>query len=211
LCSDSHRSPQTGSKPSDPSCHDREKVQLPQFLPSICRPESPDEASAEDPAAFNAHSPSGTGSGLVQHVFRSPARIQQPIPAERLCGAPPSEKRSTLSRIKLGDRGRHRSCRRHRTPLAAVSVESQGKVQDNRTRRPSWESPRRCRSGRATGSLRPLKRSDLIHASSIYRMTTALSASNTGGHRHVSPSGPTACTPPQPPSSGMEENGQQRI
>jgi hypothetical protein len=33
-------------------------------------------ASAKTAAPFNAHSPSATGSGLVQHVFPLPARIQ---------------------------------------------------------------------------------------------------------------------------------------
>ena len=38
------------------------------------RPELLDDASAEDLAAFNAHSPGG-GSGLARPVFRSPARF----------------------------------------------------------------------------------------------------------------------------------------
>jgi hypothetical protein len=49
---------------------------------------------SKDPAAFNAHSPRDRGSGLVQPVFRSPARISD---AESTrygpCAAPPSEKR----------------------------------------------------------------------------------------------------------------------
>jgi hypothetical protein len=32
-------------------------------------------ARERDPRPFNAHSPDGRGSGLVQHVLRSPARI----------------------------------------------------------------------------------------------------------------------------------------
>ena len=38
--------------------------------------------SANGPATFNAHSPNGMGSGLVQDVFCLPARIQQRSPAE---------------------------------------------------------------------------------------------------------------------------------
>src|SRR6267143_1201709 len=49
--------------------------------------------------AFNAHSPGDGGSGLVQPVFRSPARIPPAESSRRgLCAAPPSEKRYTLSR-----------------------------------------------------------------------------------------------------------------
>src|SRR5215467_15631061 len=53
------------------------------------------------PMAFNTHS-SARGSGLVQHVFRSPARL--PAPAEAhggACAAPPSEKRYSLPAIGL--------------------------------------------------------------------------------------------------------------
>src|SRR5215469_9345688 len=52
------------------------------------------------PMAFNTHS-SARGSGLVQHVFRSPARL--PAPAEAhggACAAPPSEKRYSLSWVR---------------------------------------------------------------------------------------------------------------
>jgi hypothetical protein len=46
------------------------------------------------PAGFNAHSSGGRGSGLVQYVFRPPARIPAAEPVRRgLCAAPPGEKR----------------------------------------------------------------------------------------------------------------------
>src|ERR1700680_3518744 len=44
-------------------------------MPARCAPGCPKGASANDAAAFNTHSPGGGGSGLAQHVFRSPARI----------------------------------------------------------------------------------------------------------------------------------------
>jgi hypothetical protein len=64
------------------------------------RPKDPDGGLAKGPDAFNAHSPGGGGSGLVQPVFRSPARIP-PAESRRRgsCAAPPSEKRYTLSRL----------------------------------------------------------------------------------------------------------------
>jgi len=50
------------------------------------------------PAAFNAHSWLG-GSGLVQHVFRSPARLPLPAATPRAsCAAPLSEKRSSFEK-----------------------------------------------------------------------------------------------------------------
>ena len=62
------------------------------------RPRCPDGAPAKDPAAFNAHSPGGGGSGLVQHVFRSPARIPTAEPPRGgPCAAPPSEKRYSFN------------------------------------------------------------------------------------------------------------------
>src|ERR1700677_2262305 len=62
-------------------------------------PECPDGSPAKGPAPFNAHSRGGGGSGLVQSVFRSPARPPAWVPLrEGSCAAPPSEKRSTLSR-----------------------------------------------------------------------------------------------------------------
>jgi hypothetical protein len=49
---------------------------------------------------FNAHRLGARGNGLVQYVFRSPARIQTVRSSPRgPCAAPPNEKRSSLSRI----------------------------------------------------------------------------------------------------------------
>ena len=45
-------------------------------MPARCASGCPEGASAKDAAAFNTHSPGGGRSGLAQHVFRSPARIQ---------------------------------------------------------------------------------------------------------------------------------------
>jgi hypothetical protein len=44
-------------------------------MPASSPPECPEGASAKDAVVFNTHSPGGGGSGLAQHVFRSPARI----------------------------------------------------------------------------------------------------------------------------------------
>src|SRR5260370_42306785 len=64
-------------------------------------PAMPRCPTSKSPGASNPHSPSDGGSGLVQPVFRSPARIP---PAEStrkgLCAAPPSEKRYTLSLVR---------------------------------------------------------------------------------------------------------------
>src|ERR1700719_2770087 len=57
--------------------------------------------TSKRPGAFNAHNPGDGGSGLVQPVFRSPARTPSAESTRKgLCTAPPSEKRYTLSRIK---------------------------------------------------------------------------------------------------------------
>jgi hypothetical protein len=59
------------------------------------RPDCLDGAPAKDPGAFNTHSPGGGGSGLVQHIFRLPARI----PALEILGEKPvrrAAKRKTL-------------------------------------------------------------------------------------------------------------------
>jgi hypothetical protein len=61
------------------------------------QPRCHDSAPATNPAAYNAHKPAGA-SGLVQHVFHSPARIPVAEPPRGdLCAAPPSEKRYSLS------------------------------------------------------------------------------------------------------------------
>src|SRR5712672_3069821 len=63
-------------------------------------PGCPGAPPANVRGAFNAHSPGDGGSGLVQPVFRSPARIPAAESSRRgLCAAPPSEKRYTLSHI----------------------------------------------------------------------------------------------------------------
>ena len=72
---DGHGRRRTGAKQPNPGCDDRSKARLGRPMPARCPPECPDGASAKDAAAFNAHSPGGGGSGLAQHVFRSPARI----------------------------------------------------------------------------------------------------------------------------------------
>src|SRR5271157_1791829 len=54
------------------------------------RPECPDTASIKDPEAFNAHSSTARGSGLVQSVFSLPARLPTWVPARGgLYAAPP--------------------------------------------------------------------------------------------------------------------------
>src|SRR6267142_2815900 len=61
-------------------------------------PGCPGAPPANVRGTFNAHSPGDGGSGLVQPVFRSPARIPAAESSRRgLCAAPPSEKRYTLS------------------------------------------------------------------------------------------------------------------
>src|ERR1700720_3319234 len=70
-------------------------------------PGCPGAPPANVRGAFNAHSPGDGGTGLVQPVFRSPARIPAAETTRRgLCAAPPSEKRYTLSLARLGDRAR---------------------------------------------------------------------------------------------------------
>ena len=54
-------------------------------------------APPSDPGPLNAHSPGAWGSGLVQHVFRLPARPPAADPSHRAPrAAPPSEKRYSL-------------------------------------------------------------------------------------------------------------------
>src|SRR4051794_14340027 len=60
---------------------------------------------AEQPRAFNANRPGG-GSGLVQPVFRSPARVPAWVSSRgESCAPPPSEKRSSLSCLTLEEGG----------------------------------------------------------------------------------------------------------
>jgi hypothetical protein len=46
------------------------------MAPNPCS-ERPKRRPTRKPAVFNAHSPGGGGSGLVQPVFRSPARAPE--------------------------------------------------------------------------------------------------------------------------------------
>src|SRR6266404_6308789 len=62
----------------------------------------PRRPTSKRPGAFNAHNPGDGGSGLVQPVFRSPARIPSAESTRKgLCAAPPSEKRYTFKRKTL--------------------------------------------------------------------------------------------------------------
>jgi hypothetical protein len=68
--------------------------------PSKPRPECPDVFSTRVPEAFNTHRQDGRGSGLVQDVLRSPARIPAAESRRRgLCAAPANVKRCTFSRV----------------------------------------------------------------------------------------------------------------
>jgi hypothetical protein len=72
---------------------------LPQTWPTgpLSVPNVPVSASSPLPSAFNAHSSDRRGSGLVQHVFRSPARPLFWVTTDvGSCAAPPNEKRCTL-------------------------------------------------------------------------------------------------------------------
>jgi hypothetical protein len=65
--------------------------------PSKPRPECPDVFSTRVPEAFNTHRQDGRGSGLVQDVLRSPARIPAAESRRRgLCAAPANVKRCTF-------------------------------------------------------------------------------------------------------------------
>jgi hypothetical protein len=99
-----HEWAEPGSAWSNPAYADRSKPRLArQSVPIRSSPcalscgKCSDGVPAEDPEPFNAHSPGGRGSGLAQHVFRSPARIPAAESSWRSpCAAPPSEKRCTL-------------------------------------------------------------------------------------------------------------------
>src|ERR1700724_2872808 len=64
-----------GAKRTNHGCDDRSTARLVWQMPARSASGCPEGASAKDAAAFNTHSPGGGGSGLAQHVFRSPARI----------------------------------------------------------------------------------------------------------------------------------------
>src|SRR4051812_1555263 len=69
-------------------------------MPDHCPPGCPDGASTKDAAAFNTHSPGGEGSGLAQHVFRSPARIPATEPSPKSTCAPAKRKTLCITRTK---------------------------------------------------------------------------------------------------------------
>src|SRR5437763_9159767 len=89
-------------------------------------PGCPGAPPANVRGAFNAHSPGDGGSGLVQPVFRSPARIPAAESIRKgLCAAPPSEKRYTLSYIEPTTAARATLQRLYfgrRTPLPASNI-----------------------------------------------------------------------------------------
>src|SRR5208282_2910368 len=66
------------------------------------RPECPDTASIKDPEAFNAHSSTAGGSGLVQSVFSLPARLPTWVPARVWTPVRRAAKLKTLFIAELG-------------------------------------------------------------------------------------------------------------
>jgi hypothetical protein len=93
-----HRRSGARAKQSDPGYADRSKVWLARRMAPDRHPGCPGRPTSKRPGAFNAHNPGDGGSGLVQPVFRSPARIPSAESTRKgLCAAPPSEKRYTLS------------------------------------------------------------------------------------------------------------------
>ena len=88
------------AKQPNPGCDDRSAARLLQPMPTRCPPECPDSASAKGAEAFNPHSPDAGGSGLAQHVLRSPARTPS---KESRTGGPlrRAAKRKTLYVIPL--------------------------------------------------------------------------------------------------------------
>ena len=99
---DGLRRARTEANSPDPGCADRPAARFAPRMARNRRSRYPDGVQAKGSEAFNAHSSSGGGSGLVQSVFRSPARIPAPESQRRVsCAAPPSEKRSTFCGIWL--------------------------------------------------------------------------------------------------------------
>ena len=97
-----HRHSPARAKQSDPGCADRSKVWLARRMAPGRHPGCPGAPPANVRGAFNAHNPGDGGSGLVQPVFRSPARIPSAESTRKgLCDAPPSEKRYTFKRKTL--------------------------------------------------------------------------------------------------------------
>jgi hypothetical protein len=90
------------NKAPNPIFSDCSKAQSPGPNPPNYRPECPDVFSSRVPEAFNAHRQDSRGSGLVQDVLRSPARIPAAeSPRRGLCATPANVKRSAFSRIAL--------------------------------------------------------------------------------------------------------------
>ena len=87
------------------------------FPHGLNQPKCPVSAPAREPAAFNAHKLRAGAGGLVQHVFRLPARM--PI-AEPPSGRPVrrAAKRKTLSVINNKAAGR---CVRKAAPAASMN------------------------------------------------------------------------------------------
>jgi hypothetical protein len=100
LCHEGQCGAGTGDKRANSGLAACSSVWPPRRLAGNRRPKRPDGTPERDPGPFNAHSPDGRGSGLVQHVLRSPARIPAVESSRRdLCAAPASVKRCTLSRV----------------------------------------------------------------------------------------------------------------
>jgi hypothetical protein len=93
-----HAGPRT--KAPNPIFSDCSKAQSPGPNPPNYRPEYPDAFSTRVPEAFNTHRQDGRGSGLVQGVLRSTARIPAAESRRRgLCAAPANVKRSAFPRV----------------------------------------------------------------------------------------------------------------
>jgi hypothetical protein len=92
--------PVCGPKPQIPMFSDCSEAQLPGPHSPNHRPECLNVCSTPVPEAFNTHRHDGRGSGLVQDVLRSLARIPAVESRQRgLCAAPTNVKRSTFPRV----------------------------------------------------------------------------------------------------------------
>jgi hypothetical protein len=140
LCSNSRRGPRTWTKWPDPDRDHAWKSRPPRSVPSTRWPECSNGASAKDPPAFNAHSLGGAASGLAQHVFRSPARIQLRSPNAEAC----APRRQTKNAVRYIGHFSWDSPSIHKVESAGP-----GTVGLYRAANPSWDvSPnRRQKSG----------------------------------------------------------------
>jgi hypothetical protein len=93
-----HRHSRAKAKQSDPGYADRSKVWLAGRTAPDRHPGCPGAPTSKSPGAFNAHNPGDGGSGLVQPVFRSPARIPAAESTQRTVRR--AAKRKTLYVIK---------------------------------------------------------------------------------------------------------------